>query len=295
MRLRNLAIGLILLAAVIGLLATVIIAGFLGGSDHSGHTVAASPTLEDKPRNNDITTPPKVDVAPPPVLTTPADNSAGLAIAVILLSLATVVSVSITFYLYRWRRILLSNPHMLVPEELGGHLQHLGNHVGHLHKNLGHALKQLQAQGDATVKNSAELLESFMTLQKTLDERDAEIRRLRKGYDAEVYRKFVTRFLRVAATLDDMKSLGDLERSDIEQVTRLLDDAFAECGVESFAPELGADYRTEHGVADNPLTVRAEREDDQFKIAEVIETGYRIRAGENYEILRPAKVRIFAT
>jgi len=40
-------------------------------------------------------------------------------VALIILSLATLIATAISFYLYRWRRILLSNPHLVVPEQLG--------------------------------------------------------------------------------------------------------------------------------------------------------------------------------
>ena len=44
-------------------------------------------------------------------------------------------------------------------------------------------------------------MESFTVLQTTLDSRDKEIQRLKKGYDSEIFRKFLGRFIRVDKAL----------------------------------------------------------------------------------------------
>ena len=54
-------------------------------------------------------------------------------VAIVALSITTLLAVAVSFYLYRWRRILRSSPHMLVPEELGAWLKLLaGNRSGSL-------------------------------------------------------------------------------------------------------------------------------------------------------------------
>src|SRR5699024_12420576 len=40
-----------------------------------------------------------------------------LYIAIVILSISTLIAVGISFYLYKWRRILLANPNSVVPEE----------------------------------------------------------------------------------------------------------------------------------------------------------------------------------
>jgi hypothetical protein len=52
-----------------------------------------------------------------------------LAIALLVMSAATLVSVWIAFYLYRWRRLLIAQQKFLVPEELGKYLNDIGRNL----------------------------------------------------------------------------------------------------------------------------------------------------------------------
>ena len=74
----------------------------------------------------------------------------------------------------------------------------------------------------------------------------------------------------------------------LDRLARTLD----ECGVERFGPEIGADYRQADGVADNPKVVAPESREDEFKIVEVLEPGYRMRGQEDFEVILASKVRI---
>lgn len=216
-----------------------------------------------------------------------------LFVALVVMGIATVLSVAVSFYLYRWRRILLSNPNMIVPEEWAKHLVGLGKHIENLTKSFTLGVGALNQQTAGNSDRVTNMVETFMTLQKALDERDAEIRRLKKGYDAEVFRKFLYRFIRIDQSIDDFLRSGLSSPENLGQIKRLLEDAFDECGVEAFEPELGSDYRTADGVADNPKTTLSDNPEDAFKIAELLEAGYRLRGGEGYEIIVPAKVCIY--
>ena len=46
-------------------------------------------------------------------------------------------------------------------------------------------------------------------------------------------------------------------------------------------------------VADNPKRVKTEDPEEEFTVAEVIESGYRLRNGNDYEIIMPSKVSIY--
>ena len=131
-----------------------------------------------------------------------------------------------------------------------------------------------------------------MTLQKALDERDAEIRRLKAGYDAHIFQKFIGRFIRVDHAIEDFIAMDRFDKDGFEQIRAVLDDALDECGVERFGPEVGADYRQADGVADNPKVVAPESREDEFKIVEVLEPGYRMRGQEGFEVILASKVRI---
>lgn len=223
---------------------------------------------------------------------TNSTSSTVMIIAILAMAIATAVSVATSLYLYRWRRILLADPKLLVPEELGGYLDQLGQSVTELGNAMNHGL---QAVGQVTAKNSedvANMIETFMTLQKAVDERDQQIRRYRRGHDAQIYRRFINRFIRVDQFIDTCLDGEPESTEELRQVKRLLQDALDECGVEPFTPEVGADSRKADGIADNPKTERTNRADDAFRIVEVIEPGYRLNGGDGAEVLLPAKVRI---
>ena len=75
-------------------------------------------------------------------LLTEADSLPSFLILTILfLSIATVVSVSISFYLYRWRKILLANNNLIVPEEWGKYLISVGDKLQDLSVNLSENMK----------------------------------------------------------------------------------------------------------------------------------------------------------
>ena len=216
----------------------------------------------------------------------------GLIVLLIVLSGATLISVAITFYLYRWRRLLLANPHMVVPEEFGRWTRDVVKAISALDRSIMVNTKGVERWGGSTEKSVADLVDTFMTLQKALDERDAEIRRLKAGYDVHIFQKFIGRFIRVDQAIEDFIGMGKFDKDGFEQIRAVLEDALDECDVERFAPDIGVDYRQANGVADNPKIVVPESQEDEFKIIEVLEPGYRIRGQEGFEVILASKVRI---
>jgi hypothetical protein len=144
-----------------------------------------------------------------------------------------------------------------------------------------------------TTKDIAQLFETTVSLQNALDQRDAEIKRLKQGYDAELIRRFVARFIRVKFALADAESGGAADHATLHQIGRLLDDALDACGVEEFRPKVSEDFRTAVGVADNPRIIQTEDLNQNFRIADILEPGYRFRLGSKNNIVMPARVSIY--
>lgn len=212
----------------------------------------------------------------------------------VLLSLALIVSVCISFYLYRWRRILLSSPHLLVPEELGERLTAHEKAMRKIENAIATGTGRLAERSDHMSGQVSNLVDTFMTLQNTIDEKEQEIRRFKSGYDIQIFRRYLYRFVRIHQAISDYEREGGLGEQEMSKIRRLLEDALDECGVEPFEPEVGGDYREADGVADNPKYIPTENAAENFKIAEVSEQGYRIRAeGESFDTIVPARVRIF--
>jgi hypothetical protein len=224
----------------------------------------------------------------------PVPSSGWVIVALVALSIATLMSIAISFYLYRWRKILLSESHteIVVPEQFSGWVQGINKHIEKLSNQLGNGVEYVTRQSQETGKNVSDLTETFMTMQGALDEREAEIRRLKRGYDAEIFRKFIARFIRVDQIVEDFQTAGNANAEELADIRRILEDAFSECGVESFKPEIGTDSRKAHGVADNPKKEEGAEPGDEFNIIEIIEQGYQIKTSDGYDVLIEAKVKI---
>lgn len=216
-----------------------------------------------------------------------------LYIAIISLSIATFVSVLISFYLYRWRRIVLRNAQFPVPEQFNGWLRAHDKKVMDMADALNACSNFVIQRGNEADKGINKIGEMFLTLQKALDEKDAELRKYKKGYDAEIYKRFLNRFIRTHQALEDVLENAAQSKDDFLQIKKLLEDALEECGVEAFSPEIGGSFRLESGVADNPKTVATSDASLEHKIASVISRGYKLKAGSGEEVITPAKVAIY--
>lgn len=201
-------------------------------------------------------------------------------------------SVAITFYLYRWRKILLSNPNTVVPEEWAKYLQNVGKNLHNLSDTVEGKLQRVVSASVDQTSKIANMTETYMELQGALDEKDKEVSRLKEGYDSEIFRRFIVRFARVDQALDDFITDSG-ESEEYTQLKRLFEDAFEECGVTKNSPAIGDDYRTAKGVSDNPKTESTDNPDLEFQISEVIESGYELNAGAGSRTIIPSKVRIY--
>jgi hypothetical protein len=134
---------------------------------------------------------------------------------------------------------------------------------------------------------------SLAQLRRALDAKDDEIRRYRNGHDAHLFRRFLHRFIRVDQALRQFSQDGGAHSQERQQIQRLLADALEECGVEKFEPRVGEDYRATPGLSDNPKIVAPPDAASAFRIVEVIEPGYRLRHSEGYDVITPAKVKVY--
>jgi len=157
-------------------------------------------------------------------------------------------------------------------------------------------IKEVKKDISTLIKNVKDMTETFMSLQKALNEKDEEIKRFKKGYDAKIFNDFLLRFARVDKILKEYKNVEGMVDA-IKDIQISMDDALAECGVESFSPELGHDYKNTKGVSDNPEIQDTTDEKLDSKIAKILQPGYRRilpdGAEEEFQIIVPAKVAIY--
>ena len=214
-----------------------------------------------------------------------------------LLCFLALLLATLIVYLYKWSktpRVTSVEPPAIAPASSDVIQQNvLTQTLAELRALIAGSMEQIGRNSANNEEKLSTLRNIYVTLHGALDEKDAEIRRLRKGYDAQVFRKFLVRFIRVDLAVNDFVQDGETKFEALDLIKRLLEDALDECGVERFSPSIGEDYRRAEGVGDNPKTTFSNNVDDRYKIAEVIEQGYRMKTPDGYEIVYPAKVRIF--
>ena len=214
-------------------------------------------------------------------------------ILLVSLALSTIIASLVGVYLYRQKWVGIQDQLYVTPHEWGNQIENLTQGVSHFQHAMMDAFESVRADVAANSEKTAAMTETYMALQGALDEKDEQIRRLSKGYDSVIFRKFLLRFIRIDQTIDEFAAEEADKSLEMNQLKRLFEDALDECGVETFVPSTGGDYRTAIGVADHPKTVATDNPEQDFEIAEIIEPGYLLRNSSDSEVLIPAKVRIF--
>ena len=231
----------------------------------------------------------------------PRVNATLLILMLVFSFVALIVSIWVNVFLLKWRRAVTASDVSIVPSELLDVVDAQTNAFHGLAKQQSRAsealVRRIQEESTETRTSFAELLRAFTALQKALSEKDAEIQRLRGGYDAEIYRRFLARFIRLEKVIaEDLAAMVDADgdaRQALEDVKHLLEDALAECGLETFSPEVGESVREAFGV-DEHYQHRPTRDAEKvLTIASVVEPGWRIRTPVGFDCVTKARVAVF--
>lgn len=208
------------------------------------------------------------------------------------------LGLGISFWMHYARVVYLKNGPALVPEKWGHVLAELGQVTNKANMNTLESLTAVLTASNYQSKKSEGLLESFLTLQHAISTRDDEISRLKKGYDVKVFKRFVTRFIRVSIALEEIRDEAQYsdQAKNYNYLCRLIQNAIEDCGVEKVNPPINSDYR-EAGpeVADDPLLIGTNDPSLNFMIASVESPAYVVEGEGDREILIPAKVSIYKT
>lgn len=222
-----------------------------------------------------------------------SQNNLKLILIYTLICVTIIGLLFLSIYLYRWRLITLGDNAALVPEKWGKYLKQVGDAFESVNKTVERDLTALKAETHSNSKKLESMIETYLTLQNALDQKDQEIKRLKAGYDLQVFKKFLNRFIRVDQTIDEVLELDQVEKSDIIMIKRLLEDAFFECGLEKFEPEIGDNYLEADGVEDDPEKILSDLKEKEYQIAEIKTAGYHLKTLNGNEVISPAKVKIF--
>ena len=219
----------------------------------------------------------------------------------IILSLITLISISISFWLYYWRKLIIADKEIMVPETFESNIKSLNKVANNNSLNIQSiidkhtaALNSSSKRADDVNDEISRISEVIAHLQNALEKKDEEMVRFKKGYDAEIYHKFLLRFTRVDKVLKEYIDDGQIDLDGLEDIHIQMEDALLECGVESFSPEIGKSYKSQDNIEDNPKRISATEKNQHETVAEVTQMGYLRRCEDSsIEVISKAKVKIY--
>jgi large-conductance mechanosensitive channel len=219
----------------------------------------------------------------------------------IILSLLTLISISLSFWLYYWRKLSIDGKEIMVPEKFEKNIKSLNKStkesssiIQNALDNQAAALNSSRTISDNTNEEIARISEIIVHLQKSIEKKEEEMERFKKGYDADIYHKFLLRFTRVDRVLKEYIDDGTIDLDGLEDIHTQMEDALLECRVESFSPEVGVDYKIQDNIADNPKKIPTTDKEQHEKVEKVVQVGYfRVCEDESIEVISQAKVVIF--
>jgi uncharacterized protein YaaR (DUF327 family) len=226
----------------------------------------------------------------------PTSSSTLQWVVIIAALFVSAISLGASFWLYYIRSLYLKDGPALVPEKWGVLINDLRYATNQSNMaTLERLSVVIEASNHQSAKSEA-LLESFLTLQDTITSRDKEIARLKKGHDSKIFKRFITRFIQVSISLEEVReeSKDSDQAKNYQYLCRKIQNALEECGVEQFSPPIGIDYR-ELGpeVDDDPKVLEIEDASKNFQIASVESPAYVIEGEGDREIILPSKVTIY--
>tara|TARA_S200000501_G_scaffold323586_1_gene320323 strand:- start:97 stop:681 length:585 start_codon:yes stop_codon:yes gene_type:complete len=151
----------------------------------------------------------------------------------------------------------------------------------------------LQSNFDRLFKSNDDMVKTFLNMQNKLNEQDEEIKKLRKGYETQIFSKFLMRFIRVKQIINDNYKKSSLDTNFIDRLILRFNDALEECNVTVFKPKLGENINTFKHDDFEIINVITENQEKDDTITEIIDEGYKLNKLNNeYEILIKPKIKV---
>lgn len=216
-------------------------------------------------------------------------ETSSIVILVLCLSVAAnLMLAAIALYFFRWRTLVVNDQNTLMPERW------VTGFVSSIDK-LGDVIQQLtqfSASNRSNINNIAEILD---TLQRSLDDKDQEIKRYKRGYDSHLYKKFISKFVLISETLRQILDKDEFSKSEGENIHFRLQDALDDCGVTTKEIEAGLDYINLGSlVTDNPRLIEAEDSSQAFKVAECLRPAFILSTAGDDQVIIPAKITVYS-
>jgi hypothetical protein len=189
----------------------------------------------------------------------------------------------------------------MVPETFKSNIQSLNKVANNNSLNIQNALDNQTAAFKSSSKRSddsndeiARISEVIAHLQNSLEEKEEEMKRFKKGYDAEIYHQFLLRFTRVDKVIKEYIDEGAIDLKGLEDIQIEMVEALLGCKVEPFSPEIGISYKSQDNIEDNPKRIPTTDQNQHETVAEVSQMGYLRRCEDSsIEIISKAKVKVY--
>ena len=111
-----------------------------------------------------------------------------------------------------------------------------------------------------------------------------------------MFQRFLNRFIRVDKALVEMRieMAGSENEKNYRYLSKVMQDALEECGVEKYEPIIGSDYRDAGDQVSDEVTVVSTTEmANDFLIADIMSPGYVILGEGKMTVIQPAHVKIY--
>ena len=210
--------------------------------------------------------------------------------------LLAIISLGLAYWMHYVRAIYLKDGPALVPEQWGKVINDLARVIGKSGESTSDVLSSLVGSSNQQAQKADSLLESFLTLQQAISSRDDEIARLKGGYDAKLYKRFLNKFIRLSQSINEIygEAKGTPEEKNYRYLSRSIAVALEDCGVDTYEPEVDTDYREVGAeVADDPNEIETDDPQKDFMIASVDSPAYIVEGEGERQIIIQSKVTIY--
>jgi hypothetical protein len=223
-------------------------------------------------------------------------------VVIIGLIFITSVSLMISVWIYFTRSIYsIKNRTGIFPERYDVFLETMSHEVTDKQKIFETQLIKLfnsynvqQSSLETLSKNFSESIATFQNYEKS---QAGTIKKLTQGFDSDVFKKFLKRFVRVNIFLDDIIAKGGIDEknsNNYRNLSRLMTDALEDCGLESFIPRVDTDYRDAGGaIEDNPKSEFTKDKKKDWLIKSIDRPAFVISGQGHNEFITKAKVTIY--
>lgn len=290
------AILIVLSVLLVGLTTFTVVNLFRSNDLAATETTKIEKVVEAKPATTAVKQEP---TQAPKTTATTSPSKEGRGILYTLLIILTVslgVSVFLVFHLLSWRYRITDSQVSVVPNEL---LKLLEEQVGGYNQTthyISEYIKRITQDREKTDAGILELQKAFAIFQESLDKKDKEIERYKKGYDSAIYGKFLRKFVKFYIDLKKEADAPENQQSAavLNDMLDQLEDALLECNVELKAPAI-MDLADEHKdiISGNKKTQTTNQPELHGKIADVLMPAFMLKTQAGEEVLREASIAVY--